>query len=369
MAERRTWRTVDGVRVEGTWRHAFIHNRTYILTDLVVYADGLIDCWGLVTLDEFAEKLASGWVATEIPEGAAGCASGYADWKFAEPETWLTPELLLAEVADEIEKLNGRPGSGERCRAAAWGYVGERTEQKRMALREAYFAVPEHERMFLGDMDSKDWAYRVLITPDGARMEGGRSVVTAKTREQAFAYFTDDAAARERYETFETNDGPKLPLSATVSIGGRVAPNGTVAEVGKDALQWDYPAPITAYGRTYASVAQAYWALCAMDPEAHDRIAAAPDPYAARRLAAETPVRDGWDIARLAVMANLLRAKFAQHPELAELLLSTGDGMVDYFAGPAYWSSESANWLGRLLEVVRAELVAESVLPAVQGPQ
>ncbi|MCF3166603.1 hypothetical protein IPZ64_06680 [Streptomyces violaceoruber] len=34
---------------------------TFYLTDLVIYADGLIDCWGLATIDEFVhERPASG---------------------------------------------------------------------------------------------------------------------------------------------------------------------------------------------------------------------------------------------------------------------------------------------------------------------
>lgn len=44
-----TYRVVDGARIEGTWRPAFIWNGgTYYLTDLLIYADGKVDCWGLV---------------------------------------------------------------------------------------------------------------------------------------------------------------------------------------------------------------------------------------------------------------------------------------------------------------------------------
>ncbi|MEV6855354.1 hypothetical protein AB0M89_16300 [Streptomyces microflavus] len=60
IGRRITYRTADGVRIPGTWRHAFIRNGSYFLTDLFIYADGLIDCWGLVTLEEFEEKLRTG---------------------------------------------------------------------------------------------------------------------------------------------------------------------------------------------------------------------------------------------------------------------------------------------------------------------
>ncbi|MBK3558481.1 DUF1768 domain-containing protein, partial [Streptomyces sp. MBT56] len=57
IGRRITHRIAGGVRIPGTWRHAFIRNNGYFLTDLFIYADGLIDCWGLVTIEEFEEKL------------------------------------------------------------------------------------------------------------------------------------------------------------------------------------------------------------------------------------------------------------------------------------------------------------------------
>ncbi|MFI1249708.1 hypothetical protein ACH4TY_23870 [Streptomyces anulatus] len=81
-------RTADGVRIPGTWRHAFINNGgTYFLTDLFIYADGLIDCWGAATVEEFERKLRSGWVATRLPEGAEASAHGLAAWTFGETRT------------------------------------------------------------------------------------------------------------------------------------------------------------------------------------------------------------------------------------------------------------------------------------------
>ena len=45
----RTYRaTNDGVRIDGVFAMAFIHNRDYYLTHISIYQDGMIDCWGLV---------------------------------------------------------------------------------------------------------------------------------------------------------------------------------------------------------------------------------------------------------------------------------------------------------------------------------
>jgi len=73
----RTYRTVDGERIDGSWRHVFIKNgNTNYLTDLKVYADGMIDCWGLVDLATFRQKVAAGWVATSYAQGAPARLAG-----------------------------------------------------------------------------------------------------------------------------------------------------------------------------------------------------------------------------------------------------------------------------------------------------
>ncbi|GAP47416.1 predicted protein [Streptomyces azureus] len=56
-----------------------------------------------------------------------------AAWRFSEPRTRLTPELLLAEVRDTIDQLNGHPDSTDRCLAAVDGLLADRTEQNRPA--------------------------------------------------------------------------------------------------------------------------------------------------------------------------------------------------------------------------------------------
>ncbi|GAA2536454.1 MULTISPECIES: NADAR family protein [Streptomyces] len=53
-----------------------------------------------------------------VPEGAEASAFGLAGWKFGEPRTWLTPETLVAEIRNTIDRLNGRPDSTGRCLAA-----------------------------------------------------------------------------------------------------------------------------------------------------------------------------------------------------------------------------------------------------------
>ena len=126
------------------------------LTDLIIYADGIVDCWGSVPFATIVDKVRTGWVATQIKEGAPGNAHHLATWKFAQPWT-IGAELLVGKVADEIEQLNGRPTSSERCMQAVERFVADPSDENRARVAEAYAAVPAHLRMFmLGDQDNKD---------------------------------------------------------------------------------------------------------------------------------------------------------------------------------------------------------------------
>ncbi|MFI9291758.1 NADAR family protein [Streptomyces gardneri] len=361
IGTRFTYRIADGVRIPGTWRHAFIRNGSYFLTDLFIYADGLIDCWGLVTIEEFEEKLRTGWVATTLPEGAEASAHDLAHWKFSEPRSWLTPELLVAEVRDTIDQLNKRPDSTGRCLAAVGVFLADRTEDNRAAAHTAFLAIPSSQRRYaLGDMDSKDWPLRVLVAgPGGRTYLPSDPPVSQEHYDRALAYFEERARWSAEREKRVPADGPAASHSPAVQLYHSF-PNKRVADPGHLGLRNDYPAPITVGEVVYPSVAHAYWALSVAQPEARSEITAADTAAAARQLAAATARREGWEHVRAAVMTSLLRAKYDQHPELAEILLATDDATVIYDdMDSAFWGDNAGrgrNWTGRLLELVRSEL-------------
>ena len=161
-------RIKDGVTVEGKTLKAFIHNGAHhFLTDIKVYKDGLIDCWGFVDINGFKGKIASGWVVTSLPEGArVSIAGGLVDFTATDINAHVREEEFVKEVADIIEGLNDRPTSSETCLAALKAYTSAPSEEAREALRIAYEAVPEHNRRYLGDMDVKDFPIRMIIYGD-----------------------------------------------------------------------------------------------------------------------------------------------------------------------------------------------------------
>ncbi|MEU4824099.1 NADAR family protein [Actinomadura citrea] len=363
----RIHRIEDGQRIEGVARPVFIHNFTYHLTNLLVFADGAISCWEWVDLEGLREKLECGWVVTEVPDGGEVSAFELGRWKAAEPVFGLTPEMLLGEVADDIERLNDRPDSTDRCLAVLDRYLETRDEADRLALREAYLAIPAHKRHYsLGDMDNKDRPLVFLCTDVGERPIGGwfdDGVVTEAMREWALDYFAEEARGRAEYASKRSADDPREAPRGTVHLGGRVFPRGWPDDPGIDALQNDCPAPIEAGGVLYPSVTHAYWALSAEDPQVREQIRAAERPYDAQKIAEEASRVQGWPQARTAVMAGLLRAKYAQHPELAEILLGTGDAPIGYGGSESdHWitrGEKGRNWVGRLLELVRSEIRAQ----------
>ncbi|MEV6522501.1 NADAR family protein [Longispora sp. NPDC051575] len=356
MTKRRAYRMVDEERIDGTWRPVFVRNGdTYFLTDLIVYADGVVECWGLLTLDELRAKLDSGWITVTPRDGARASAFELATWEFAHSYDQLTADDLFAEVRNEMDRLAGRPTAEARCDEAVEVFRRAPTEENRSALREAYLAVPEHERMYLGDMDVKDWPYRALTTPAGEPLDGDGDPVTAEDHAEALEFFADRARAADEADTRRHADGPAGAGQPTVVLdtvfGSWPGPPSV------HVLRAEYPAPVEVGGHTYPTLSRAYLALAAADPGVRDAIRGARSDWDARRLLAAGGHRPEWTVAREAVVAELHRARCRQHPELAEVLLATGDARIEY-RGTDSGFLDARDRMGRVLEQVRSELAA-----------
>jgi hypothetical protein len=165
VLSRRITRRANGREIPGTYLRAFIHNGgMYFVTEIRIYQDGMIDCWELVDLEGFKQKVAQGWVVTQLPEDAHVSISSLVDFQATAVSNWIREADFIDEVADEIEALNGRPTTSDHCRAAFEHYIDDPSEPNRGELRDTYEAVPEHLRRYLlGDMDTKDSAIRAIL--------------------------------------------------------------------------------------------------------------------------------------------------------------------------------------------------------------
>ncbi|MFC8537433.1 NADAR family protein [Streptomyces sp. NPDC057249] len=366
------YRMVDGERIDGAWCHIWRRNQPgggHYVDDLIVFADGRITCGEPTDLAGLASELAAGrWTATD-PQ-APPRPDPPSKWQSRSGQP-LTPQGFLLEVADRIEALNRRPTAGQRCWDAIRRFEQEPTESNRELLRAAYLAVPAHLRIYvLGDMDRQDRPLRILLTDIGEAVDGDGPVVTAEMHQGVLDYFAraDEAVlAEQERRAAQYADDPAEPGRPPLVSHETVYPRGWPDEPGLFMLRNDFPAPIEFAGDSYASVQHGYWALSAANASDRSSIRAAASGREAQELGGRAPRRDDWSDVRLAVMAGLLRAKFTQHPGPAQVLLSTGDARISYtgFADSPFWrdvpDDRGRNWMGRLLELTRAELLARQL--------
>jgi ribA/ribD-fused uncharacterized protein len=84
-------------------------------------------------------------------------------------------------------------------------------------------------------------------------------------------------------------------------------------------------------------------------------------PRGAKELGNLIRRRPDWEVVKIPIMRELVRRKFREHPELAKILLSTGEAELveENKHGDIFWGrvrGSGANWLGRILMEVRDEL-------------
>jgi hypothetical protein len=140
----------------------------FCIAKLRAFSDGVIEIGRvpspqLLDIDALRQAISSGSIVGTLPRGARMRIHGLGAFLVEEEHWCVDPREQLREVSDLLDKLKGRPDSIARCKAAYSAYVADPTHARRDALREAYEAVPEHNRRFVGDMDTKDVAVRMIV--------------------------------------------------------------------------------------------------------------------------------------------------------------------------------------------------------------
>ncbi|HEY1121628.1 MAG TPA: NADAR family protein [Haloferula sp.] len=103
------------------------------------------------------------------------------------------------------------------------------------------------------------------------------------------------------------------------------------------------------------------------NPADREEVRKANSPMLAARLGRDRKkkLRRDWEAVKVGIMRQALEAKFTQHAELKNLLLSTGTAkIVEHTANDSYWSDggdgTGKNMLGLLLMELRENLSASS---------
>ena len=123
------------------------------------------------------------------------------------------------------------------------------------------------------------------------------------------------------------------------------------------------PHPVELKGRRWPTSEHYFQAQKFIGTEHEEAVRMAKSPMVAARMgrSRERPLRQDWETVKDDIMREVVRAKFAQHPELRSLLLSTGEAqLVEHMANDRYWADggdgTGQNRLGQLLMEIRAEL-------------
>ena len=120
--------------------------------------------------------------------------------------------------------------------------------------------------------------------------------------------------------------------------------------------------PVTYNGLTYGSNEAAFQAQKCMTEE-EKREFTQLRPSDSKKLGRRVKLRPDWEEVKVGVMEEIVRAKFTQNEDLKELLLATGELVLeegntwhDTFWGVDAKTREGRNHLGRILMRVRKEL-------------
>ncbi|MGX8687463.1 MAG: NADAR family protein [bacterium] len=123
-----------------------------------------------------------------------------------------------------------------------------------------------------------------------------------------------------------------------------------------------YPVPVTYDGLTYQNNEAAFQAQKIFNPEEKKTFTELA-PKDAKRRGRQVRLRPDWEKVRNGIMEEIVRAKFLQHEDLKEKLLSTGDALLiegntwnDRYWGVDKRSRTGKNYLGQILMKVRREL-------------
>lgn len=121
-----------------------------------------------------------------------------------------------------------------------------------------------------------------------------------------------------------------------------------------------YEVPVTFHGLTYQNTEAAFQAQKCLSVKEQEQFTNL-NASEAKKLGLKVTLRKDWETVKIKLMKEIVKAKFTQHPELAQKLIQTGDTYLEEGNtwGDRIWGTvdgKGANNLGRILMEVREEL-------------
>lgn len=140
----------------------------YYLAKLNIFPDRTFELCRLetpiaLTMEELEALIASAGIVTEPPADARVHIYGLGSFTVKEAGYAVDVQQKLLEIREIIGSLNGEPSSVQVCREAYRRYIADPTVHNKELLKVSYEKVPDHHKMYVGDMDTKDIAVRMII--------------------------------------------------------------------------------------------------------------------------------------------------------------------------------------------------------------
>jgi hypothetical protein len=140
----------------------------YHLAQVNIFADQAISLCRLektveLTLPELEALVTKEIIVTEVPVLSRVHIYGLGSFTIKEAQYTADISQKLLEIRDIISKLNGAPTSVQLCRQAYTQYINDPTLSNKEQLKISYENVPDHNKIYVGDMDTKDVEVRMII--------------------------------------------------------------------------------------------------------------------------------------------------------------------------------------------------------------
>jgi hypothetical protein len=143
----------------------------WVLASIVAYADGSLSLDGetMLSIEDVERLFVAGELAGEVDGEFTLIILNFATLSVANNYQVGSAEKLK-EIKNIVNIMTGKEDLLDTCRKLYLEFLQGPHEALRKQLRTAYEAIPEHERMFLGDMDTKDNDYqRIIYHPEWKR--------------------------------------------------------------------------------------------------------------------------------------------------------------------------------------------------------
>lgn len=155
---------IDGDSVDMFYKSG----ENYFLVRVNVFADNTMQLSRLeepinISLDELEGLIKQEKLLTDIPLNSKVIIHGLGKFTIHSMNYVTQVDDLLNQIKDIVKTLSGEQTSSSLCVAAYQQYLDNPTTEHKDKLRTAYESVPEHLKMYLGDMDTKDVPIRMII--------------------------------------------------------------------------------------------------------------------------------------------------------------------------------------------------------------